>query len=242
MPSLLELRGVSRSYRAGIPGCCASALALRDVSLVLQPGELVALGGRRGSGKSTLLLIAAGLMRPDAGVVLWSGARASEHSVRVAYALADRVGEICAPGAPRPHILLVDGIDAVAHDAEEAECVLAPLRVLAAGGASVLVACRTRERASWSALHGAHRALLLEDGRLHERTLVDAHPPVRVVSRRGEPLRRAAVPLTRRDGLSTFRRIPGSVAVQLAAPTVASAPVDARAVHVAVIESTGASV
>lgn len=242
MPPLLELRGVSRSYRAGIAGCFASALALRDVSLVLRPGELVVLGGRRGSGKSTLLLIASGLMQPDEGVVLWNGARAPESSVRRVYALAARVEEICAASAPRPHVVLIDEIDAVAHGVEEAERVLAPLRALAASGTSVVVTRRTRERGSWSALHGAHRALLLEDGRLHERMPVDARAPIRVDSRRGGLLHRAAVPLTRRDGLSTFRRVPGSVAVQVAAPAVASAPVDARAVHVAAVDSTGASV
>ena len=38
---------------------------LKDVSMSLKTGEIVALLGRSGSGKSTLLRIISGLARPD---------------------------------------------------------------------------------------------------------------------------------------------------------------------------------
>jgi len=46
---------------------------LRDASFELWPGELLAILGPRRSGKTTLLRIAAGLERPDAGVVRLDG-------------------------------------------------------------------------------------------------------------------------------------------------------------------------
>ena len=43
---------------------------LDTVSLVIRPGELVALVGPSGCGKSTLAAIAGGIMRPDQGRTL----------------------------------------------------------------------------------------------------------------------------------------------------------------------------
>ncbi|MCR8546451.1 ATP-binding cassette domain-containing protein [Salipiger sp. P9] len=45
-------------------------MVLRDVSLVLRPGEMVALVGPSGCGKTTLAHIAAGTLAPDRGRVL----------------------------------------------------------------------------------------------------------------------------------------------------------------------------
>ncbi len=56
--------------------------ALKDVSLDIRPGELLALLGPSGSGKTTLLRILAGLDQPTSGRVLFDGEDASSLPMR----------------------------------------------------------------------------------------------------------------------------------------------------------------
>lgn len=66
---MVDLRSVVRTYGSGH----GAVAALRDVSLQVPQGELVALIGRSGSGKTTLLNIVGGLDRPDQGEVMVDG-------------------------------------------------------------------------------------------------------------------------------------------------------------------------
>ncbi len=77
--SLLVLRGVWKSFAAGVPGCSASARVLAGVSLMVREGEVVGLAGGAGAGKSTLLYCAAGILRPEYGLVEWPEHRKVSH-------------------------------------------------------------------------------------------------------------------------------------------------------------------
>lgn len=70
-PLRVEAEHVSFSY-AGARGP-----ALSDVSLEIEPGEVVALVGENGSGKTTLAKVLAGLYAPGAGRVTWNGVDAA---------------------------------------------------------------------------------------------------------------------------------------------------------------------
>ncbi len=62
----LEARGLSAGY--------GELQVVRDLDLVVHPGEIVALLGPNGAGKSTTLLTLAGELTPLAGDVEWFGA------------------------------------------------------------------------------------------------------------------------------------------------------------------------
>jgi ATP-binding cassette subfamily B protein len=67
----VEARDVTFTYPAG------RRPALREVSVEIEPGEVVALVGANGSGKTTLAKLLAGLYDPDAGEIRWNGAPAT---------------------------------------------------------------------------------------------------------------------------------------------------------------------
>lgn len=69
MSAALVAQDLYRFYHVGDD----ETLALRGVSLVVEPGEMVAVTGPSGSGKSTLLACLAGLDEPDGGMVCVAG-------------------------------------------------------------------------------------------------------------------------------------------------------------------------
>ena len=63
--AVLDVSGLAFAYDG--------ALAVRDVSLIVQPGEIVALLGANGAGKSTTVHMIAGVLRSQRGTIRFGG-------------------------------------------------------------------------------------------------------------------------------------------------------------------------
>lgn len=72
----IEVRNVTRTYRVGD----VDVHALRNVSLTIAHGELVAIMGSSGSGKSTLMAILGCLDQPTSGQYVFEGSNVAELS------------------------------------------------------------------------------------------------------------------------------------------------------------------
>ncbi len=67
MQNLLELKGISRTV--------SDRFSLRDVTLAVEPGQIVGFVGANGAGKTTTIRAALGLIKLDAGEVHLFGQR-----------------------------------------------------------------------------------------------------------------------------------------------------------------------
>src|SRR3954452_19207690 len=90
---MLELQGVAKSY-AGAP-------ALHPTDLALPVGRTTVLIGPSGCGKSTLLRLMAGLIQPDAGVVLFDR---REMTAKASRKIRQRIGFVVQDGGLFPHL------------------------------------------------------------------------------------------------------------------------------------------
>lgn len=75
---LLELRGIAVSYDGRVPSGHHDVLS--DLSLRCSAGDLLCIQGRSGAGKTTLLNVAAGMVRPRKGTVLWQDESVWDHA------------------------------------------------------------------------------------------------------------------------------------------------------------------
>jgi branched-chain amino acid transport system ATP-binding protein len=71
--SLLEIRNVSKSF--------GDNRAVDDVSLVIQPGELLGLIGSNGAGKTTLVNLISGFFPADRGALIFEGRDITRQSI-----------------------------------------------------------------------------------------------------------------------------------------------------------------
>ena len=104
--TVLEVERVSKTYPTAPP-----VTALREVSLTMTAGELVAVAGPSGSGKSTLLHVLGSLDRPSAGTVKITGLDVAGLSDRQLAALrAGRVGFVFQQYFLAEHASLLDNV------------------------------------------------------------------------------------------------------------------------------------
>ena len=78
---IIDLRNICMAFarRSGEP-----LPVLEHINVSIRAGEIIGLLGRSGSGKSTLLRIAAGLMKPTSGEVVYRGAHLTEPAEGIA--------------------------------------------------------------------------------------------------------------------------------------------------------------
>ncbi|GAA2184863.1 ABC transporter ATP-binding protein [Brooklawnia cerclae] len=85
---MLEVRNVSKAF---FQHTINEKIALRDVTLELEPGDFVTVIGSNGAGKSTLLNVVAGRYRPELGSVWIDGLDVTKHPD---YKVARYVGRV----------------------------------------------------------------------------------------------------------------------------------------------------
>ena len=100
MPGV-SLRGLTRRY--------GDVAAVRDLSLEVKPGELVALLGPSGCGKTTTLRLVAGFLTPEAGEI-WVGERCLSSARQVLPPERRRMAMIFQSYALWPHMTVAQNV------------------------------------------------------------------------------------------------------------------------------------
>ena len=158
----LVIRGLRKSFRAGVQGCHARATVLNGVDVDVRSGEIVGVCGAVGSGKTTLLLCIAGLLRPDSGIVQVCGV-APQQLVAYVSAAARNASRLSSTQllaralASATPVLLLDG---VLNDLSSGSRSI--LSELASRGMTIIAADRDRFRLeAW-----VERIITLRDGHI----------------------------------------------------------------------------
>jgi len=152
---LLMAKGVSYSY--------GTISAVRDVTLSVYPGEIVALMGDNGSGKSTLVSLLAGLLQSTEGTTYIEGVSsiemtAQDVAARVAVVFQNPNHQIFERTVQREQYLVFDVLDSLDEVPSER-----PEEILLAAGLADL-----KERNPFSLSHGQKRRLNVSSVTVHE--------------------------------------------------------------------------
>ena len=96
---MLELQNITKSF--------SGAVALRPLSLSIEPGRTTVLIGPSGCGKSTMLRILVGLVEADAGKVLFDGTEMTRQTLKE---LRTRMGYVIQSGGLFPHLTALQNL------------------------------------------------------------------------------------------------------------------------------------
>ena len=96
--AFFEARGVTKSYTVGT----TRLTVLRDLDLVVEAGEMVAVVGASGVGKSTLLHVLGGLDAVDAGSIAIAGHQSDDAGGRGPGGVSQPAGRLRVPVPPSP--------------------------------------------------------------------------------------------------------------------------------------------
>lgn len=99
----LELSGLTKQYDPATPS------AVRDVSLAVRKGEIVALIGPSGCGKTTTLRLIAGFEQPDSGTIWLGGKQVADHRQSVPPEKRG-VGMVFQDHALFPHLTVAENV------------------------------------------------------------------------------------------------------------------------------------
>lgn len=112
MSALLSIQGVTKRYEHGNE----ATIALENINLEVNPGELVAVVGPSGSGKTTLLAIAGALLKPTRGQVVVDGVSlAGLSDKQVARLRLEKIGFILQSSNLVPFLRVRDQLLLMAH-------------------------------------------------------------------------------------------------------------------------------
>ncbi|MDN3687486.1 ABC transporter ATP-binding protein [Cyclobacterium jeungdonense] len=101
--NILRLQGIDKKYAS------SEDYAVKDISLEVKQGEILALVGESGSGKTTLLRLISGLEHPDAGSIMLSGQTMVQGNKSVP-ANERNVGMVFQDYALFPHLNILDNV------------------------------------------------------------------------------------------------------------------------------------
>ena len=117
---MIDIKHISKTFKRST----GEYTALVDVSLKINKGDYISVSGSSGSGKSTLLNVIGGLIRPDAGEVIYKGESIYDQSRRFLDLYRKRdVGFMFQQFHLMPYLTVVENIELSCYQLSHADAI-----------------------------------------------------------------------------------------------------------------------